>query len=66
MATLAPSFLIGSSFLQIMRTTIKSRMSSILERIVHFTFELLVLERRNNSILYLVTELVHAVFIRSS
>ena len=41
MTTLAPSFLIGSSlFLQIKRTTIKSRMGSNLVKIGPWTYEL--------------------------
>ena len=43
--TLAPSFLIGSSlFLQVMRTTIKSRMGSKLGSIGRRTYELAALE----------------------
>ena len=46
LSTLAPSFLIGSSsFLQIMRTTIKAWMSSNLGRIPPLTLELAALER---------------------
>ena len=46
MTTLAPSFLIGSSlFLQVMRTTIKSQMSSKLGKIGPGTYELAALER---------------------
>ena len=44
--TLAPSFLIGSSlFLQVTRTTIKSRMTSNLGRIRQGTHELAAIER---------------------
>ena len=46
MTTLAPSFLIGSSlFLQVTRTTIKSRMGSKLGSIRQRTYELAALER---------------------
>ena len=48
---LAPSFLIGSSsFLQVMRTTIKAWMSSNLGRISPLTLELVALERLKNVI----------------
>ena len=43
--SLAPSFLIESSFLQVMRTTIKSRRSSKLSLIGPCTVELAALER---------------------
>ena len=43
-ATLAPSFLIGSSFSLVMRTTIKSRKSSKLDQIRPWTAELAALE----------------------
>ena len=50
MTTLAPSFLIGSSlFLQVMRTTIKSRMGSKLGSIRQRTYELAALERLEKS-----------------
>ena len=46
MTTLAPSFLIGSSlFLQVRRTTIKSRMGLKFSKIVKGTYELAALER---------------------
>ena len=46
LATLAPSFLIGSSsFLQVTRTTIKAWMSSNLGRIPPLTSEFVALER---------------------
>ena len=46
MTTLAPSFLIGSSFfLQVTSTTIKSWMGSILGSIRQRTYELAALER---------------------
>ena len=46
MTTLDPSFLIGSSlFLQVTRTTIKSRMSSKFGRIRSGTYELAAIER---------------------
>ena len=48
--TLAPSFLIGSSlFLQVTRTTIKSRMSSKFDQIRPWTVELAALERLEKS-----------------
>ena len=50
MTTLAPSFLIGSSlFLQVMKTTIKSRMGSKLASILRRTYELAALERLEKS-----------------
>ena len=46
MTTLAPSFFIGSSlFLQVTRTTIKSRMGSKCGKIGPGTYELAALER---------------------
>ena len=49
MTTLAPSFLICSSlFLQVTRTTIKSRMGSKLGRIQPGTYELAALEPLEN------------------
>ena len=48
--TLAPSFLICSSlFLQVMRTTIKSRMGMKFGRIRPRTYELIALERLEKS-----------------
>ena len=50
MTTLAPSFLIcSSSFLQVRRTTIKSRMGSNFGRIRPGTYELAALERLEKS-----------------
>ena len=50
MTTLAPSFLIGSSsFLQVTRTTIKSRMGSKFGQIRPWTVELAALERLEKS-----------------
>ena len=50
MTTLAPSFLICSSlFLQLTRTTIKSRMGSNVGKIGPGTFELATLERLEKS-----------------
>ena len=50
MTTLAPSFLISSSlFLQVTRTTIKSRMGSKLGSIRQRTYELAALERLEKS-----------------
>ena len=50
MTTLAPSFLIGSSlFLQVMRTTIKSRMGFKFGKIGAGTYELATLGRLENS-----------------
>ena len=50
MTTLAPSFLIGTSlFLQVTRTTIKSRMGSKLGSIRRRTYELAALERLEKS-----------------
>ena len=50
MTTLAPSFLIGSSlFLQVTRTTIKSRMGPKLGKIRPGTYELPALERLEKS-----------------
>ena len=45
MTTLAPLFLIGSPFLQVTRTTIKSRMISKFGRIRPGTYELAAIER---------------------
>ena len=45
MATLLPSFFIVTLLLQVTRTAIKSQMSSILDWMVHFTLELLALEK---------------------
>ena len=47
--TLAPSFLIGSSFLQATRTPVKSRMGLKLGRIRSGTYELPALERLKKS-----------------
>ena len=48
--TLAPSFLIGSSsFLQVTRTTVKSRMGSKFGQIRPWTVELAALERLEKS-----------------
>ena len=50
MATLAPSFLIGSSlYLQVIRTSLKSRMGSKLGSIRRRTYELAALERLEKS-----------------
>ena len=50
MSILAPPFLIGSSlFLQVKRTTIKSRMGSKFGRIGPGTYELAALERLEKS-----------------
>ena len=50
MTTLAPSFFIGSSlFLQVTRTTIKSRMGSKFSKIGLRTYELAALERLEKS-----------------
>ena len=50
MSTLAPSFLIGSSlFLQVRRTTIKSRMGLNFGRIGPGTYELAALECQEKS-----------------
>ena len=50
MTTLAPSFLIGSSFfLEVTGTTIKSRMGLKFGRIRHGAYELTVLERLEKS-----------------
>ena len=50
MTTLAPSFLIGSSlFLQVTRTTVKSRMGSNFGKIGLGIFELAALERLEKS-----------------
>ena len=50
MTTLAPSVLIGSSlFLQVTRTTIKSRMGSKFDKIGPGTYELAALERLEKS-----------------
>ena len=50
MTTLAPSFLIGSSlFLQVMRTTIKSRMGLKLGKIRPGSYELAALEHLEKS-----------------
>ena len=49
--TPAPSFLIGSSsFLQVTRTTIKSRMGLKFGQIRHWTVELAALERLEKSL----------------
>ena len=49
MTSLAPSFLIGSSlFLQVTRTTIKSRMGSKFGRTRRGTYEIAVFERLEN------------------
>ena len=54
--TLAPSFLIGtSSFLQVTRTAIKSRMSSKLSQIQPLTAELDALDQLKKSFTYLKT-----------
>ena len=54
MTVLALSFTIESpSFLQVMRTAIESRMSSILAKIVQFAFDLPVLELRKRLLLTL-------------
>ena len=51
MTTLATSFLIGSSlFLQVMRTTIKSRMGLNFSQIGLGTYELAALERLEKSL----------------
>ena len=49
MVTVAPSFLIGSSFLQVTRTIIKSRKSSKLDQIRPWTAGLAALERLEKS-----------------
>ena len=49
MTTLTPSFLIGSLFLQVTRTTIKSWMGSKLGSIRRRTYELAALERLEKS-----------------
>ena len=46
--TLAPSFLIGSSFLQVTRTTMKSWKNSKFDQIRPWTAELPALERQEN------------------
>ena len=46
--TLAPSFLIGSSFLQVTRITIKSRMSLKFGQIQSWTTELAALDHHGN------------------
>ena len=52
LSTLAPSFLIGSSsFLQVTRTTIKSRMSLKFGRIQPWTAELAALDKLKNILL---------------
>ena len=72
MTTLAPSFLICSSlFLQVTRTTIKSRMGSKFGRIGPGTYELAALERLEKSPLTyrgrnVVTTLVPSFFDGSS
>ena len=53
-STLVPSFLIGSSFLQVTRTTIKPWMSSNLGGIPPLTSELAALERLKNRTLSLL------------
>ena len=56
MTTLAPSFLIGTcSFLQVTRTTIKSRMSSKFSQIQPLTLELDALDQLKKSFTYLRT-----------
>ena len=49
MTTLAPSFFIGSLFLQVTRTTIISRMGSKFGKIGQGTYELAALERLEKS-----------------
>ena len=49
MTTLAPSFLIGSLFLQVKRTTIKSQIGWKLGKIISRTGELAALERLEKS-----------------
>ena len=49
MTSLAPSILIGSLFLQVTRTPIKSRMGSKLGSIRRRTYELAALERLEKS-----------------
>ena len=49
MTTLAPSFLIGSLFLQVTRTTIKSWMGSKLGSNQRRTYELAALEHRKKT-----------------
>ena len=49
MTNLAPSFLIGSLFLQVTRTTINSRMGSKFGRVGPGTYELAALERLEKS-----------------
>ena len=49
MTTLAPSFLVGSLFLQATRTPIKSRMGSKLGSIWQRTYELAALEHLEKS-----------------
>ena len=58
MATLAPLFFIGSSFLQVTRTTIISRMGSNFSQIRPLTVELAALECLKNHyfVLWLVIE----------
>ena len=59
MTTLAPSFLIGSSlFLQVTRTTIKSRMGSSLGKIGLWTYELSALERLENPHILIIENVV--------
>ena len=48
MTSLASSFLMGSLFLQVTRTTIKSRMGLKFGRIQHRFYELAALERLEN------------------
>ena len=48
MTTLVPSFLDGSSFLQITRPTIKAWMGLNFGKIPSLTFELAALERQKN------------------
>ena len=67
MATLAPLFFIGSSsFLQVIRTTIISRMGSNFSQIQPLTVELAALECLKNHFLCVVATLAPSIFIRSS
>ena len=54
MTTLAPSLLIGSLFLQVKRTTIKSRMDSKLGNLRPWTVELAALEHLEKNPLRLI------------
>ena len=49
MTTLAPTFLIGSLYLQVTRTTVKSRMGSKFGKIGRGTYEVAALERLEKS-----------------